>query len=88
MTGQASPEAGRALQPLLLAFARALVRDPAAVAVDRSDEEGVVYLDLRVAPEDRGRVIGRQGRTADALRTVLDAVARRQGVEVDVEIVG
>jgi hypothetical protein len=88
VSGQLPLDAARGLDPLLAAFARSLVLDPSAVAVDRSDEEGVVYLDLRVAPGDRGRVIGRQGRTADALRAVLEAVGRRQGVEVDLEIVG
>jgi len=46
-----------------------------------------VHLDLEVAEHDRGRVIGRQGRTADALRTLLEAVGRRRGIECDMEVV-
>jgi predicted RNA-binding protein YlqC (UPF0109 family) len=74
------------VRELLAAFARALVTQPERVRVIESvDEEGVL-LELEVAEEDRGRVIGRRGRTADALRTVLDAVAQRQGTYCDVEI--
>jgi predicted RNA-binding protein YlqC (UPF0109 family) len=47
-----------------------------------------VHLDLEVPDLDRGRVIGRGGRTADALRTLLDAVARRRGTPCDMEILG
>jgi hypothetical protein len=46
-----------------------------------------VFLELEVAPGDRGRVIGKHGRTADALRTLLDAVARQRGMHCDVEVV-
>lgn len=74
------------MKELLLAFARTLVTQPDRVFVTESvDEEGVL-LELEVAEEDRGRVIGRKGRTADALRTVMDAVAERQGTQCDVEI--
>lgn len=74
------------MKELLEAFARALVTDPERVRVIESvDEEGVL-LELEVAAEDRGRVIGRKGRTADALRTVMDAVAQRRGTYCDVEI--
>jgi predicted RNA-binding protein YlqC (UPF0109 family) len=48
----------------------------------------VVHLDLEVSDADRGRVIGRGGRTADALRTILDAVADRRGTPCDMEILG
>ena len=60
---------------------------PARVHVEEWTEDGIVHLDLEVAPSDRGRVIGRQGRTADALRTVLEAVGRRKGIDCDMEIV-
>jgi predicted RNA-binding protein YlqC (UPF0109 family) len=72
---------------LLEDFARALVDDPASVHVSERTEEGVVFLDLEVAEPDRGKVIGKRGQTADALRTLLDAVARRRGVECDMEVV-
>jgi uncharacterized protein len=75
------------LKRLLEDFARALVDDPSRVRVDERSEGGVVFLDLEVAEPDRGKVIGKRGRTADALRTILDAVARRRGVECDMEVV-
>ena len=75
------------MKALLEDFARALVDEPERVYVSERTEEGVVFLDLEVAEGDRGKVIGKRGRTADALRTLLDAVARRRGVECDMEVV-
>ena len=75
------------MKELLEVLAKALVDDPASVHVEEWIEDGVVHLDLEVAEEERGRVIGRQGRTADALRTLLDAVALEKGIEVDMEVV-
>ena len=74
------------MKALLLALARELVREPRRVSVSEELEDGVRYLSLRVAPLDRGRVIGRGGRTADALRAVLSAVAAQRGSECDVEV--
>lgn len=74
------------MKELLEVFARALVTQPERVRVIESvDAEGVL-LELEVAEEDRGRVIGRKGRTADALRTMMDAVAQQHGTYCDVEI--
>jgi uncharacterized protein len=75
------------VKTLLETLARELVDEPGLVSVTQWDEEGGVYLELEVAPDDRGLVIGKRGRTADALRTVLDAVARRRGTSCDMEIV-
>lgn len=75
------------MKALLEDFARALVDEPERVYVSERTEAGVVFLDLEVAEADRGKVIGKRGRTADALRTLLDAVARRRGVECDMEVV-
>ena len=75
------------MKALLENFARALVDEPEHVHVSERSEEGVVFLDLEVAEGDRGKVIGKRGATADALRTLLDAVGRRRGVECDMEIV-
>ena len=75
------------MKELLEVLAKALVDDPSSVHVEQWIEDGVVHLDLEVAEEERGRVIGRQGRTADALRTLLDAVAMEKGIEVDMEVV-
>ena len=74
------------MKDLLEVAARGLVREPGRVRVTQSAADGEVCLELQVAPADRGRVIGRQGRTADALRTVLDAVARARGERCRLEI--
>jgi uncharacterized protein len=75
------------VKELLETLARELVDEPDKVSVAQWDEGDGFFLELSVAPEDRGFVIGKRGRTADALRTVLDAVARRRGTNCDVEIV-
>jgi predicted RNA-binding protein YlqC (UPF0109 family) len=74
------------VKALLETIARGLVEEPAAVHVHQDDDDGVVCLELEVAEDDRGRVLGQRGRMADALRTLLDAAARRRGVEVDLEV--
>jgi predicted RNA-binding protein YlqC (UPF0109 family) len=71
----------------LLAFlARELVDDPDAVRVDEEERDGVLVLVLHVAADDVGKVIGRQGRIARALRTLVRASAARDGRRVMVEI--
>jgi len=65
---------------------RELVDEPARVVVEERTAEGVVRLSLGVARADRGRVIGRNGRTADALRTLLDCVGRQRGLRVELEV--
>jgi predicted RNA-binding protein YlqC (UPF0109 family) len=75
------------LKDLLETLARALVSNPGGVSVESHGGGREICLDLLVAPEDRGRVIGREGRTADSLRALLDVVARQRGVRCDVEIV-
>lgn len=76
------------MQELLAHLARQLVDDPEQVAVERFDEEdGTIVLELSVGPDDYGRVIGRGGRTANALRTVLKASAVPQQRRVLVDIV-
>lgn len=75
------------MKELLLYMAKNLVDDPDAVSVqETSDEEGTV-LELRVAPGDMGKVIGRQGRIAKEIRTIVKTVAQRTGEKVSVEIV-
>ena len=68
-------------------MAKNLVDDPESVTVTEStDDEGKV-LELRVAPGDMGKVIGRQGRIAKEIRTIVKTVAQRTGEKVTVEIV-
>jgi predicted RNA-binding protein YlqC (UPF0109 family) len=66
---------------------RALVEDPSAVRVEEFEENGDVVLEVSVAEDDLGRVIGRGGRIANAIRTVAKAAATREGARVIVEIV-
>ena len=67
--------------------ARDLVDRQEAVRVEEYDDDGVTVLELAVDPEELGRVIGRQGRTAEALRTLLDVAGDRQDRSYDLEIV-
>jgi predicted RNA-binding protein YlqC (UPF0109 family) len=63
----------------------ALVEDEDAVQVDVDDSKRTLQLEVRVGPDDMGRVIGRRGRVANAIRTLTRAAAARDGVEVDIE---
>ena len=76
------------MDELLAYLARALVDEPDAVEVERFEEEdGTVVLELAVADDDYGKVIGRGGRTAHALRTVVKAAAVKEQRRVLVDIV-
>jgi len=76
------------LKDLLIYLARALVDEPDRVRVEQFEEEdGTVVLELAVADDDYGKVIGRGGRTANALRTVVKAAAVRERRRVLVDIV-
>jgi predicted RNA-binding protein YlqC (UPF0109 family) len=72
---------------LLEYLVRQLVDEPQAVRVDTVERDGAIVLELRVAPADVGKVIGRQGRIARALRTVVRASAARERERVLLEIV-
>ncbi|CAB4344517.1 unannotated protein [freshwater metagenome] len=76
------------MRELLEFLARSLVDDPAAVVVEQfDDDDGTAVLELTVGEDDYGKVIGRGGRTANALRTVLKAAAVREERRVVVDIV-
>ena len=64
-----------------------IVDDPEAVRVESAPSKGRVKLQVSVGPGDLGRVIGRRGRTAQSIRTVVRAAATRDAVEVDVDFV-
>lgn len=66
---------------------RGIVDDPDAVVVDAAPGRNRVRLEVKVGPGDLGRVIGRRGRTAQSIRTVVRAAATRDGVDVDVDFV-
>lgn len=76
------------MQELLITIVKGLVANPDAVSVtvDEVDDRGVVVYHLHVAEDDMGRVIGKQGRIAKAIRTVVKAGATRIGEKVQVDI--
>lgn len=76
------------MEDLLKAIVAGLVENPDAIEItkDEPDEEGLVVYHLHVAQEDTGRVIGKQGRVAKAIRVILRASAARLGGKVAVEI--
>ena len=76
------------MKELLEAIARGLVQNPDGVRVEEADpnEEGTIVFTLFVDEEDKGRVIGKQGRIAKAIRTVMRAAATRENKKVMVEI--
>ena len=75
------------MKELLAYVAQNLVEHPEAVSVSEQVNDGEVILELRVAPDDMGKVIGRQGRIAKELRTLIRSVAQRSGKRVSVELV-
>ncbi len=75
------------MKELLLYMAKSLVDDPDSVTVVEKTEEDGTVLELHVAEGDMGKVIGRQGRIAKEIRTIIKTVAQRTGEKVTVEIV-
>lgn len=76
------------MKELLVAIASGLVEDPSAVevTVDEPNEEGIIVYHLHVAENDMGRVIGKEGRIAKAIRTVMRAAANRNDQKIAVDI--
>ena len=74
------------MRELVEFLARSLVEDPDAVSVEEVEENGDLVLEITVADDDLGRVIGRRGRIANALRTIAKAAATRSDRRVIVEI--
>lgn len=75
------------MEDLVVWLAQQLVEDKGAVRVETIERDRSTVLELSVAEDDLGRVIGRGGRTAKAIRTVLDIAARRQGRRAVLDIV-
>ena len=75
------------MKDLVQYLAKSLVNNPAAVEVTETAREDAAILELKVAKEDLGRVIGRQGRTAKSIRTLLNAAASKSNRKVILEIV-
>jgi predicted RNA-binding protein YlqC (UPF0109 family) len=75
------------MEALIENIAKALVEHPEEVVVEAFDEGGETVLELRVSPDDLGRVIGRQGRTARSIRAILAAAGLKQHKRYSLEIV-
>jgi hypothetical protein len=75
------------MRDLVQYLAKSLVNKPDAVEVKETERDTAFVLELKVAKEDLGRIIGRQGRTAKSIRTILNAAASRTNRKVVLEIV-
>ena len=75
------------MKELVEVIAKALVDNPSEVVVTEKTEGRNIVIELHVAPSDRGKVIGKQGRIAKAIRAVVKAASTRENIKVDVEIV-
>jgi len=75
------------MKELVEYVARGLVAEPDNVAVTEIDQGNLIIYELEVAPDDMGKIIGRQGRVINALRSIVKAAAVRRGVRVNVEVV-
>ncbi len=74
------------MKELVEVIARALVDNPAEVVVTETEKEGGIFVELKVAPSDMGKVIGKQGRIAKAIRSVVKAAASKEDKKVVVDI--
>ena len=75
------------MKEIVEVIAKSLVDHPESVQVSEKQDDDQLLLELRVAEDDMGKVIGRQGRIAKALRTVVKAAATRENKKVTVEII-
>ncbi|MBR4288465.1 MAG: KH domain-containing protein [Clostridia bacterium] len=75
------------MKQVLTDIAKALVSKPDEVVVVERQDGAVLHLELSVAPEDMGKVIGKQGRIAKAIRSVMKAVASKENTKVMVDII-
>jgi predicted RNA-binding protein YlqC (UPF0109 family) len=84
--GAGDQDGGTALA-VLTYLARSLSNDPDSVVIETEERRGGLRLNLHVAPDDMGRVIGRRGRTAQAIRTLVNVAGAKDGVQASVDIV-
>ena len=75
------------MKDLVEVIAKSLVDHPEEVVVNQTEESNAILVELKVAPSDMGKVIGRQGRIAKEIRTVVRSYAQRTGAKVSVDIV-
>ena len=86
MTSEASPETPDPVKAVVEVIARALVDHPDSVQVNSAERRGMTVLSLTTAPGDMGKIIGRQGRTAAALRMLAGLTAEKHGKRVQLDI--
>lgn len=84
--GQAAGEARNPLTGVVRVVVRALVDNPASVRVTETERRGVTVLELTTAPGDMGKIIGRQGRTVSALRTLVSLTAEKHGIRAQLDL--
>ena len=72
---------------LLELMTKALVDNPDTVEVTEAEEDGETVLEIHVDPEDVGKIVGREGRTVRALRTIMDAAGKKYGRQFAVEVI-
>jgi uncharacterized protein len=84
---EAGADKAAAATAVLEFIAKSLAEDPNAVEIEVSERQGKVILSLSVGPNDMGRIIGRRGRTAQAIRALVGAAGARDGVTTSVDIV-
>ena len=82
-----SDQDGGTALAVLTYLARSLSNDPDSVVIETEERRGGLRLNLHVAPDDMGRVIGRRGRTAQAIRTLVNVAGAKDGVQASVDIV-
>ena len=85
--GSSGTEGAETATAVLEFIAKSLAEDPSAVSIEVSERHDKVVLSLSVGPNDMGRIIGRRGRTAQAIRALVGAAGARDGVTTSVDIV-
>ena len=75
------------MKELIETIAKAIVEDPSQVKVTEIEGNTSIIFELSVSPEETGRVIGRNGRVANAMRTLLQSIAAKEGKRVTLEII-
>ena len=81
-----APDGASPMRAVIETVVRALVDKPDSVRVTETERRGTLVLELTTAPSDMGKIIGRQGRTAAALRTLLAVTAERHGKRAQLDI--
>jgi predicted RNA-binding protein YlqC (UPF0109 family) len=76
------------MKDLLTSIVAGLVEDPSAIKITEleANEEGIIVYELTVGPDDMGRIIGKEGKIAKSIRTIMRAAAARKGMKVTVDI--